>query len=90
MLEFLATHPYLQAPRITLTPRGNFMVSWRQEKDRPLTREVVPDGPVRWLVFAPPRRGESSKRRAAGDGSIQGIMKDIASYRVREWVERAT
>lgn len=89
MLAFLAQHPEFLPPRVAISRRGNFDISWRAGRDKLVSLEFEPNGMVDWLVFAPPRRGGWETERAAGETPAEQILDRISVFGVDEWMSRA-
>ena len=89
LLRFLVEHPEFQVPRVSLSRRGYFVISWRAARDKLVTLEIQSDGMIRWLVFAPPLPGKILKERASGDSSSNSVLGHIASFGALEWMKRA-
>ena len=87
-LDFLADHPELDVPRLNLSRRGYFRLSWRKVENKLTTLEFRPDGMIDWLVFAPPARGSRLPQRAAGESAVSEIMNILRAQKALEWMQR--
>ena len=88
MLNFLAGHHDLPLPRTAIARNGNFIASWRADRDNLVNMEFLPNGMVRWLVFAPPKAPAQQIERAAGESPANSVMARVASFRVKRWLRR--
>lgn len=89
LLRFLVEHPEFQVPRVSLSRRGYFVISWRAAREELVTLQFQSDGIIRWLVFAPPLPGKIVKERASGDSSSKSVLRHIASFGALKWMKRA-
>ncbi len=87
-LDFLADHPELDVPRLNLSRRGYFRLSWRKAEDKLTTLAFRPDSMIDWLVFAPPVRGVELPQRAAGESAVSEIMNILRAQNALEWMQR--
>ena len=87
-LDFLADHPELDVPRLNLSRRGYFRLSWRKAENKLTTLAFRPDSMIDWLVFAPPARGSRLPQRAAGESAVSEIMNILRAQKALEWMEQ--
>jgi hypothetical protein len=85
MLLFLEALPEFRCPTITVTPSATFRAQWRADPGEHFAVDFVPDGQVRFVVFAPDPGDPARVDRVSGIVSPTNAMKAIETYQVHCW-----
>jgi len=89
MLLFLQAAPNLCCPTVTVTPSATFRAQWQAGQDQHFAVDFLPDGQVRFVVFAPDPRHPDRVQRVSGVVSRAEVMTAIEPYRVHRWAADA-
>jgi hypothetical protein len=89
MLQFLEAVPELRCPTVTVTPFATFRAQWRAESSEHFAVDFVPDGQVRFVVFAADPGHPERVERVSGIVSPANAMKAIETYQVHRWAADA-
>jgi hypothetical protein len=89
MLQFLEAAPDLRCPTVTVTPLATFRAQWQADPSRHFAVDFVPDGQVRFVVFAPDPGHPERVERVSGIVSPANAMKTIETYQVHRWAADA-
>jgi hypothetical protein len=85
MLQFLEAVPKFRCPTVTVTPSATFRAQWQADPTRHFAVDFVPDGQVRFVVFAPDPAHPERVERVSGVVGPTNAMKAIETYQVRRW-----
>ena len=66
MLLFLEAFPEFRCPTVTVTPAATFRAQWQADPSEHFAVDFVPDGQVRFVVFAPDPGNPQTEPRGAG------------------------
>lgn len=88
MLLFLEAVPDFRCPTVTVTPSLTFRAQWQASDDEHLALDFLPDGQVRFVVFAPDPRHDRVQR-VSGIVSRVDVMRAIEPYKVHRWAADA-
>jgi hypothetical protein len=61
MFLFLQDVPDFQCPTVTVTPSATFRAQWQAGQNQHFAADFLPDGQVRFVVFAPDPRHPSAR-----------------------------
>lgn len=89
MFLFLQDVSDFQYPSVTVTPSATFRTQWQAGQNQHFAVDFLPDGQVRFVVFAPDPRHPERARRVSGVVSRTDIMKVIEPYKVHRWAADA-
>ena len=89
MLLFLEALPDFQCPTVTVTPAATFRAQWRADPAKHFAVDFVPDGQVRFVVFAPDPGHPERVERVSGIVGAATAMKAIETYQVHRWAADA-
>jgi hypothetical protein len=89
MLLFLEALPEFRCPTVTVTPFATFRAQWQGHPSEHLAVDFVPDGQVRFVLFAPDPSHLEHVERVSGIVSPANAMKAIESYQVHRWAADA-
>ena len=89
MFLFLQDVPDFQCPTVTVTPSATFRAQWQAGQNQHFAADFLPDGQVRFVVFAPDPRHPERAQRVSGVVSRTDIMKAIEPYKVHRWAADA-
>jgi hypothetical protein len=89
MLLFLQDVPDFRYPSVTVTPSATFRAQWQAGQNQHFAVDFLPDGQVRFVVFAPDPRHPERAQRVSGVVSRTDIMKAIEHYKVYRWAADA-
>jgi hypothetical protein len=89
MFLFLQDVPHFQYPTVTVTPSATFRAQWQAGQNQHFAVDFLPDGQVRFVVFAPDPRHPERAQRVSGVVSRTDIMKAIEPYKVHRWAADA-
>jgi hypothetical protein len=89
MLLFLRAAPDLRCPTVTITPSATFRVQWQAGRNRHFAVDFLPDGQVRFVVFAPDPRHSDRVQRVSGIVNRADVMRAVEPYKVHRWAADA-
>jgi hypothetical protein len=89
MLLFLEALPEFRCPTITVTPLATFRAQWLESPTRHFAVDFLPDGQIRFVVFAPDPGHPERVERVSGIVSVANAMKTIETYQVHRWAADA-
>jgi hypothetical protein len=89
MLLFLQAVPDFRCPTVTITPAATFRAEWQAGQNRHLAIDFLPDGQVRFVVFAPDPRHPERVQRVSGVVSRSDVIRAVEPYRVHRWAADA-
>lgn len=89
MLLFLQDVPELRCPTVTVTPSATFRAQWQAGRNEHFAVDFLPDGQVRFVVFAPDPRRPDRVQRVSGIVSRADVLRAIEPYRVHGWAADA-
>lgn len=89
MLLFLEAVPDFRCPTVTVTPSLTFRAQWQASPDEHFALDFLPDGQVRFVVFAPDPRHPDRVQRVSGIVSRVDVMRAIEPYKVHRWAADA-
>jgi hypothetical protein len=89
MLLFLQATLHLRCPTVTITPSATFRAQWQDGPNRHLAIDFIPDGQVRFVVFAPDPLHPDRVQRVSGIVSGAEVIKAIQPYKVDRWAADA-
>jgi hypothetical protein len=89
MLLFLEAFPEFRCPTITVTPFATFRSQWQDGPTRHFAVDFLPDGQIRFVVFAPDPVHPERVECVSGIVSAATAMKAIETYQVHRWAADA-
>jgi hypothetical protein len=89
MLLLLRAAPDLRCPTVTITPSATFRAQWQAGRNRHFAVDFLPDGQVRFVVFAPDPRHPDRVQRVSGIVNRADVMRAIEPYKVHRWAADA-
>jgi hypothetical protein len=89
MLLFLEALPEFRCPTVTVTPVATFRAQWQADPTEHFAVDFVPDGQVRFVVFAPEPGHPARVERVSGIVSPANAIKTIETYQVDRWAADA-
>ena len=89
MLLFLQEVPDFRCPTVTVTPSATFRAQWQAGQDQHFAVDFLPDGQVRFVVFAPDPHHPDRVQRVSGVVSRADVMRAIEPYKVHRWAADA-
>jgi hypothetical protein len=89
MLLFLEGLPEFRCPTITVTPFATFRAQWQADRNQHFAADFVPDGQVRFVVFAPDPGDPGRVQRVSGVVRPANAMKAVETYEVHRWAADA-
>ena len=85
LIRFLQIHPGLKYPDIVLTPSGYFRAEWRLSQSNYFAAEFLPDGDLKFVLFAPNPLRHGKIQRVAGTVSVGQLSEALRSFGFFEW-----
>lgn len=85
MLKFLECVPQFRYPIVTIMSPGTFRLQWTGDSNAHFAAEFLPEGRVRYVIFAPDRHHVGQIRRTSGVEHRENLMGLIATYGVDRW-----
>ena len=85
MLLFLEALADFRCPTVTVTPFATFRAQWQAGPMEHFAVDFVPDGQVRFVVFASDPGHPERIERVSGIVSTANAMKAIETYQVHRW-----
>jgi hypothetical protein len=89
MLLFLKGLPDFRCPTVTVTPLATFRAQWQADRNEHFAVDFVPDGQIRFVVFAADPGHAGRVDRVSGIVSPANAMKAIETYQVHRWAADA-
>jgi hypothetical protein len=89
MLRFLEAVPEFRCPTVTVTPFATFRAQWRADRNQHFAADFVPDGQVRFVLFAPDPGDPERVERVSGIVSTANAMRAIETHQVHRWAADA-
>lgn len=89
MLLFLQAVPDFRCPTVTITPSATFRAQWQAGRDRHFAVDFLPDGQVRFVVFAPDPRHPDRVQRVSGIVGRADVIRAVEPYNVHRWAADA-
>lgn len=89
MLLFLQAVPDFRCPTVTMTPSATFRAQWQAGRDRHFAVDFLPDGQVRFVVFAPDPRHPDRVQRVSGIVGRAEVIRAVEPYNVHRWAADA-
>ncbi len=89
MLLFLEGLPEFRCPTVTVTPSATFRAQWQADQNEHFAADFVPDGQVRFVVFAPDSSDPGRVQRVSGIVSSANALRAIETYEVHRWAADA-
>jgi hypothetical protein len=89
MLLFLEALPDFRCPTVTVTPSATFRAQWQADPARHFAVDFMPDGQIRFVVFAPDPDHPERVERVSGIVGAANAMKAIETYQVHRWAADA-
>ncbi|MYM33095.1 hypothetical protein GTP38_01875 [Duganella sp. FT94W] len=80
LLQFLARHPELKCPEMTVTPSGDIYASWQKDRSCVFSVQFMDNGQARFVVL----RLESAEQ-LSGLTSPVSLMATVAPLNVMAW-----
>lgn len=89
MLDFIHDVPDWRCPTVTVTPSATFRAEWQAGLNQHFAADFLPDGQVRFVVFAPDPHHPDRVQRVSGIVSRADAMRVIEPYKVHRWAADA-
>ena len=90
MLLFLQDIPEFRYPTVAVTPSATFRAQWQRDKSEHFAVDFLPDGQVRFVVFAPDPRHLERVQRVSGVVSRADLKATVIEpYKVDRWAADA-
>ena len=87
--RFLRGHTDLSEPGVVLTPLGNIRMQWRAAPNKLCAAELLRDGRVNFVVFAPDPHDPHQTIRLSGIAlPVEDLMSAVERYGADKWMER--
>jgi hypothetical protein len=80
LVQFLASHPELKCPTVTVTPGGDMYASWHQSRSCVFSIQFLDSGQVKFVVLR-----LDSTEQLSGLSSPAALMATVAPLNVLEW-----
>lgn len=84
-VSFITREPRLIEPDLVLTYSGNIRAEWHKSRKEHLSVEFLPNGQVRYVVFARDPDHATRTDRASGLVSAETVMSKINPFNVLDW-----
>lgn len=85
-MSFLRSTPALSYPNVTLTPTGNILAQWRKATNKFLGLHFLPNGDIRFVLFAPERHNEYGIVRLSGLVRPEALLPTVEPHGALEWI----
>ena len=84
-ISFITSEPRLVEPDLVLTYSGNIRAEWHKSRKEHFSVEFLPNGQVRYVVFARDPDHATRTDRASGLVSAETVMAKVKPFNVLTW-----